>query len=82
MTRKTHFVGLDVGKFEICVFRQDLGQPFPLPNTQKAMPRWWKGSAIRRARSSYIEPTGGECGWAVWEVLDAAGFAFSLSMPV
>jgi len=73
MTQKTHFVGLDVGKFEICVFRQDLGQPFTLPNTPKGHAALVERLGNPAGQIIALEPTGG-CEWVVWEALEAAGF--------
>jgi len=33
MTQNEDFVGLDVGKFEICVFISNTGSTFTVPNT-------------------------------------------------
>jgi len=73
MTQKTRFVGIDVGKFEICVYRADLGQPFSLPNTKAGHAELVQRLGDPADQTIAIEPTGG-CEWAVWEALENAGF--------
>jgi len=73
MTQNTRFVGLDVGKHEICVFRHDLGGPFTLPNAEKGHADLVRTLGDPAGQIIALEPTGG-CEWAVWEALELAGF--------
>ena len=73
MTHKVNFVGIDVGKFEFCVFCNQNNVTFSLPNTpdghRDLIERLGDGHDLVIA----LEPTGG-CEWALWEALDKAGY--------
>jgi len=73
MTHNIAFVGIDVGKFEFCVYREDLGQPFSLPNTSTGHAKLVRQLGSPEGQIIALEPTGG-CEWALWEVLQEAGF--------
>ncbi len=73
MAQNTRFIGIDVGKFEICVYREDLGTPTPFPNTEKGHANLAQILGDPTGQIVALEPTGG-CEWAVWEALEAAGF--------
>lgn len=68
MTHNISFVGIDVGKFEFCVYRQDLGQPFCLPNTTIGHAKLVRQLGNPEGQIIALEPTGG-CEWALWEAL-------------
>lgn len=73
VTEKKAFVGIDVGKFEFCVFCSQGAVSFSLPNSteghQKLIERLGRPDGLLIA----LEPTGG-CEWVLWEALDRAGF--------
>lgn len=73
MTQNTRFVGIDVGKFEFCVYRADLGHPFSLPNTKTGHAELAQRLGDPAGQTIALEPTGG-CEWALWEALEDAGF--------
>lgn len=73
MAQNTRFVGIDVGKFEICVYREDLGTPTTFPNSEKGHANLVQILGDPAGQIVALEPTGG-CEWAVWEALEAAGF--------
>ena len=73
MTQNEDFVGLDVGKFEICVFISNTGSTFTVPNTPSGHTQLQAKLGKPQEQTIALEPTGGY-EWAVWEVLDTAGF--------
>ncbi|VAV89408.1 hypothetical protein MNBD_ALPHA08-517 [hydrothermal vent metagenome] len=73
MTHNRVFVGIDVGKFEYCVYWQGLSQPFSLPNTSAGHKELVRRLGNCEEQRIAIEPTGG-CEWALWEVLEREGF--------
>lgn len=73
MTQNESFVGLDVGKFEICVFISKTGSGFTIPNTVSGYINLQEKLGKPQGQIIALEPTGGY-EWAVWEVLDTAGF--------
>ncbi|MFK5998832.1 MAG: transposase [Rhodobacterales bacterium] len=73
MTQNTRFVGIDVGKFEFCVYRADLEQPFSRPNTKAVHAELAQRLGDPAGQTIALEHTGG-CEWALWEALEYAGF--------
>lgn len=73
MTHKNGFVGIDVGKFEFCVYREDLGPPFSLPNTSTGHAELVRLLGKPDGQIIALEPTGG-CEWVLWEILQEADF--------
>ena len=73
MTQHKDFVGLDIGKFEICVFSSITGSTFTVPNTPSGHVQLQTKLGRPQGQTIALEPTGGY-EWAVWEVLDAAGY--------
>jgi len=73
MTQQSNFVGLDVGKFEICVFISKGGVRFSVPNTASGHAKLQSQLGKPSGQIIALEPTGGY-EWAVWEVLDCAGY--------
>jgi len=73
MTQNEDFVGLDVGKFEIYVFISNTGSTFTVPNTPSGHTQLQTKLGKPQVQTIALEPTGGY-EWAVWEVLDTAGF--------
>ena len=73
MTQNEGVVGLDVGKFGIYVFISKTGVSFSAPNTASGHARLQSQLGKPSGQIIALEPTGGY-EWAVWQVLDAAGF--------
>jgi len=73
MAQSEGFVGLDVGKFEIFVFIRKTGVAFSVPNTPTGYVRLQSRLGKPSDQIIALEPTGGY-EWAVWEVLDTAGY--------
>ncbi len=73
MTHNEGFVGLDVGKFEIYVFISKTGSCFLVPNTPSGHVSLQSKLGEPQGQIIALEPTGGY-EWAVWEVLDTAGY--------
>ena len=73
MTHNITFVGIDIGKFEFCVYRKDLGQLFSLPNTPIGHAKLVRQLGNPDGQIIALEPTGG-CEWALGEALQEAGF--------
>jgi len=73
MTQNEGFVGLDVGKFEIYVFISKTGSSFAVPNTASGHASLQSQLGKPSGQIIALEPTGGY-EWAVWEILDTAGF--------
>jgi len=73
MTHNEGFVGLDVGKFEIFVFISKTGSRFSVPNTDSGHAKLQSQLGKPMGQIIALEPTGGY-EWAVWQVLDTAGF--------
>jgi transposase len=73
MTQVNRFVGIDVGKFEFCVFCSQDEITFSLPNTAVGHRELIKRLGNWRHLTIALEPTGG-CEWALWEALETAGF--------
>jgi transposase len=73
MAQMSSFVGLDVGKFEIYVFISKTGSNFLVPNTPSGHAKLQIQLGEPSGQIIALEPTGGY-EWAVWQVLDAAGF--------
>ena len=73
MTQKVDYVGLDVGKFEIFVFCRANAKAFMIPNTPSGHAALLKKLGAPLSQTIALEPTGGY-EWAVWEVLDTAGY--------
>ena len=67
------FVGLDGGKFEIYVFINKTGSIFSVPNTASGHAKLQSQLGKPLGQIIAAEPTGGY-EWAVWQVLDEAGF--------
>jgi transposase len=73
MAHSEGFVGLDVGKFEIFVFISKTGAAFSVPNTPTGHVRLQNRLGMPVGQIIALEPTGGY-EWAVWEMLDTAGY--------
>ena len=73
MTHNITFVGIDVGKFEFCVFCQAEGSAFSLPNSIEGYNKLINRLGSSDKKIIALEPTGG-CEWALWEALERAGF--------
>lgn len=73
MAQSESFVGLDVGKFEIFVFIRKTGTAFSVPNTPTGHVRLRNRLGMPAGQIIALEPTGGY-EWAVWEMLDTAGY--------
>jgi len=73
MAQSGGFVGLDVGKFEIYVFISKTGSSFSVPNTPSGHAKLQNQLGKPLGQIIAVEPTGGY-EWAVWQVLDEAGF--------
>ena len=73
MTQPTQFVGIDVGKFEFCVFCNQDERTFTLPNDPDGHSELIKRLGRTENLTIALEPTGG-CEWALWESLEKAKF--------
>lgn len=73
MAQITAFVGIDVGKFEYCVFHSKTGDEFTLPNTSAGHRELIARLGCPQDLQIALEPTGG-CEWVLWEALEGAGF--------
>lgn len=73
MTQIQSFVGIDVGKFEFCVFCSQDDVIFTLPNTPDGHDKLMMRLGALNNLTVALEPTGG-CEWALWEALEDAGF--------
>jgi len=73
MTREIRFVGIDVGKFEICAFDATERQHLTVANSAKGHKDLvlWLGNPANTIIA--LEPTGGY-EWALWETLCASAF--------
>jgi len=73
MTHNITFVGIDVGKFEFCVFCEGADSTFSLPNDAVGHRKLIKHLGRSDGKIIALEPTGG-CEWALWETLEKNGF--------
>jgi len=73
MAQNEGFVGLDVGKFEIYAFISKTGSSFSVPNSPSGHAELQSQLGEPLDQIIALEPTGGY-EWAVWQVLDRAGF--------
>ncbi len=73
MTQTKRFVGIDVGKFEFCVFCSNDDVVFSLPNTPDGHRDLIERLGPSCHQTIALEPTGGS-EWALWEALEEAGF--------
>lgn len=71
MTQPLQFVGIDVGKFEFCVFCTHDEATFKLPNTPVGHRELIERLGSPENLTIALEPTGG-CEWALWEALENA----------
>ena len=71
MTQPLQFVGIDVGKFEFCVFCTHDKATFKLPNTPVGHRELIERLGSPENLTIALEPTGG-CEWALWEALENA----------
>jgi transposase len=73
MTHNIAFVGIDVGKFEFCVFCDGTDLSFSLPNSVEGYSKLISHLGSPDGKIIALEPTGG-CEWALWETLEREGF--------
>lgn len=73
MTHNMTFVGIDVGKFEFCVFCEGSDFTYSLPNSVEGYNKLINHLGSPGDKIIALEPTGG-CEWALWEVLEREGF--------
>jgi transposase len=73
MTHNIAFVGIDVGKFEFCVFCGGTDLSFSLPNSVEGYSKLISHLGSPDGKIIALEPTGG-CEWALWETLEREGF--------
>jgi transposase len=73
MTDNITFVGIDVGKFEFCVFCEGADSVFSLPNDVAGHRKLIKYLGSPDGKIIALEPTGG-CEWVLWEALEKNGY--------